>query len=536
MLSKSVSAVVDLLTRETAFSLLPFLGVGAALLCWRLWRFTIMPVMNPSAPKELPYWIPFLGHVRSFFKDYNEAIDEGRKYFNDSNMPFSVSIAGARIYICYAPEDVAGLYRNTTTISYDNVIKDMYRWIGVSDDGFAKMFTINESSRHNIGMAHAQAPGNMINEYHRRQTKPGPLFDDLLHARTIPGIDQTLQDIVYRRSASVVGRSSDGATVSLLGLCTDLFLRGTTTAFLGQKIWEVNPTLLDSFALWERTNWKYMFQMPEIISGDMVQARDAIIGTFVKYLAIPASERSDCIDFVKSVEAMMRDVGVDERDMAKIFMLHFWAVLGNIYKVAFWAIAHMAYDPSLLDAIRAEVTPAVKDGQVDEAYLAENCPLLESLLSEVLRLTVATALVRDVVAPTHIRGKTLQPGSKILVPYRQLHQNRSVWGDDPLTLSPARFVVEPKLTSSKSYRPFGGGHTLCPGRFLAKRAMGYAIAALVTKFELSLDVEMTRRAVGGSGKSVRFPRMDSTKPSPGASLPHRGEDVFLLLKERRTAW
>jgi len=58
MLSESVSAVVDLLTRETAFSLLPFLGVGAALLCWRLWRFTIMPVMNPSAPKELPYWIP----------------------------------------------------------------------------------------------------------------------------------------------------------------------------------------------------------------------------------------------------------------------------------------------------------------------------------------------------------------------------------------------------------------------------------------------------------------------------------------------
>lgn len=66
--------------------------------------------------------------------------------------------------------------------------------------------------------------------------------------------------------------------------------------------------------------------------------------------------------------------------------------------------------------------------------------------------------------------------------------------------------------------------------------MGYAIAALVTKFELSLDVEMTRKAVGGSGKSVRFPRMDSTKPSPGASLPHRGEDVFLLLKERRAAW
>ncbi|UNI23244.1 hypothetical protein JDV02_009077 [Purpureocillium takamizusanense] len=416
MLSDPIYAVVDLFTRETAIVIVPLLGLAVALLCWRLWRFTIMPLMNPTAPKELPYWIPFFGHVRSFFKDYNEAIDEGRKYFNDSNLPFSVSIAGARIYICYAPEDVAGLYRNTTTISYENVIKDMYKWIGVSEDGFNKMFNVDESCKHNVGMPHALAPAVMINEYHRRQTKPGHLFDDLLHKRTIPGLDQTFQEIVDGCSSSIVGQSADEATsVSLLGLCTDLFLRGTTTSFLGQKIWEVNPSLLDSFALWERTNWKYMFQMPEFISGDMVSARDAIIGTFAEYLAIPASERSDSIDFQKSVEAMMRDVGVDEKDMAKVFMLHFWAVLGNIYKVAFWAIAHLAYDPNLLDALRAEVAPAVKDGQLDEAFLAANCPLLESLLSEVLRLTVATALVRDVVAPTHIRGKTLQPGSKILV-------------------------------------------------------------------------------------------------------------------------
>ncbi|KAK5997452.1 Cytochrome P450 monooxygenase calL-like protein [Cladobotryum mycophilum] len=532
MLSDSVQAALELSTREILFNFLPLLAFGTALLCWRLWRFTIVPLMNPLAPEELPYWIPW--HAYSFFKDYNEAIDKGRKHFNGSNMPFSVSIAGARLYICSAPEDVASLYRNTTTISYQNVIKDMYRWIGVSEDGFEKMFTLDQSSKHNIGMAHPQAPSIMINEHHRRQTKPGELFNDLLHKRTIPGIDRSFQAIVNRSSSSVIGASTDSATVSLLGLCTDLFLRGTTTAFLGQKIWEVNPKLLDSFAVWERTNWKYMFQMPEFISGDMVQARNAIINTFVDYLAIPAAERSDCNDFVKSIETMMRDLGVDEKDMAKIFMLHFWAILGNIYKVAFWTIAHLVYDPYLLDSIRAEVTPAIKDRQLDESYLVEKCPLLESLLSEVLRLTVATALVRDVVAPTHIRGKTLQPGSKILVPYRQLHQNRSVWGEDPLTLAPARFVDEPKLSSSKSYRPFGGGHTLCPGRFFAKRAMGYAIAAMVTRFELSLDVEMTRKAVGGDGKSARFPRMDSTKPSPGASLPHKGEDVFLVLKEKKT--
>ncbi|KAK3303784.1 uncharacterized protein B0T15DRAFT_284316 [Chaetomium strumarium] len=32
-----------------------------ALLLWRLWRFTITPALYPDDPKELPYWIPFLG-------------------------------------------------------------------------------------------------------------------------------------------------------------------------------------------------------------------------------------------------------------------------------------------------------------------------------------------------------------------------------------------------------------------------------------------------------------------------------------------
>lgn len=25
---------------------------------WRVWRFTIEPMMKPSEPRELPYWIP----------------------------------------------------------------------------------------------------------------------------------------------------------------------------------------------------------------------------------------------------------------------------------------------------------------------------------------------------------------------------------------------------------------------------------------------------------------------------------------------
>lgn len=238
-------------------------------------------------------------------------------------------------------------------------------------------------------------------------------------------------------------------------------------------------------------------------------------------------------------------------------------ILGNIYKVAFWTLAYLVYDPALLGSIQAEAKLAVKDGQLDEQYLAENCPLLDSLISETLRLTVTSALVRDIIEPTHFQGKTLQPGNKILVwmglspidlsflsctmdiaiglttvsqvPYRLLHHDQSVWGADPSVMQAGRFAEQPKLQSSKSYRPFGGGTTLCPGRFMAKRSIKYAIAAILTNFEVELGADKTRAAVGGKGGSATgrmpFPMIDHTKPSPGVSLPARGQDVVLILRK-----
>lgn len=30
----------------------------STLILWRTWRFTILPLLHPDYPKELPYWIP----------------------------------------------------------------------------------------------------------------------------------------------------------------------------------------------------------------------------------------------------------------------------------------------------------------------------------------------------------------------------------------------------------------------------------------------------------------------------------------------
>lgn len=40
--------------------------LGALVLVWRLLSFSIMPMLRPNVPKEIPYWVP--GKPRIFFK------------------------------------------------------------------------------------------------------------------------------------------------------------------------------------------------------------------------------------------------------------------------------------------------------------------------------------------------------------------------------------------------------------------------------------------------------------------------------------
>jgi hypothetical protein len=49
-----------------------------ALLSWRLWRFTIHPMLWPDEPRTLPYTFPIIGHTYKFMTHAEGVLDEGR--------------------------------------------------------------------------------------------------------------------------------------------------------------------------------------------------------------------------------------------------------------------------------------------------------------------------------------------------------------------------------------------------------------------------------------------------------------------------
>ena len=116
----------------------------------------------------------------------------------------------------------------------------------------------------------------------------------------------------------------------------------------------------------------------------------------------------------------------------------------------------------------------------------------------------------------------LWPGSKLLMPYRQLHFDEGVFGSRVEEFDPQRFIENPELGRSQSFKPFGGGVTYCSGRFIARREVISFVALVVHRYHLELK-----------DPNQGFPRQDGKKPTLGVIGPVKGDNVILVVKPIR---
>ena len=159
-------------------------------------------------------------------------------------------------------------------------------------------------------------------------------------------------------------------------------------------------------------------------------------------------------------------------------------------------------------------------------YLLESCVRLNCLFDEVLRMTNSSSSVRSVVSDTVIGDSVLRTGTKVLIPYRQLHFDEAVFGTDANQFDSERFLRRKGLHASPSYRPFGGGSTYCPGRFIARQEVVAFVACVLERFEMEVLREEN------DGIANKFPRLEEMKPCLGVMGPVQGGDLFVRIQRR----
>jgi len=223
-------------------------------------------------------------------------------------------------------------------------------------------------------------------------------------------------------------------------------------------------------------------------------------------------------------------------------------------------MAYILFDPTLLAALRAEVDPifaTAGPGADNLESRLQNCPLLEAIYLESMRLTASSGTIRAVKQTTDVSAHmTLQPGATIVIPYRELHYNASVFGANAETFDAGRFLHNKDLKRNPSFKPFGGGTTYCPGRFLARREVLTFVAALIHRFDVSLSTSSSSSSsssfssspsnsdrissaekgwasstIPGPGRQ-RFPRINTKKISLALMDPMVGDDVLVDVRRR----
>ncbi|KAI0106514.1 cytochrome P450 [Nemania sp. FL0031] len=478
---------------------------------WRLWRFTISPWLDQSAPKALPYALPFFGHVRGMAVNAARVFRDGCRYFKNSRDPWSLAVLGEETYIVTRPSDVLTVYRDTVRLDPDQVVKDVLRQFGVTQANVNKLFDRHGTLKHTMDHFH---------ELFKVQMHPGDGLKTL-QKTLLDNIDASLR--WDRISGSMLlASSSTSKRVSLWKWCGYVLVNSATLAFFGESIFSVAPTLLEDFFVFDDEAWKLPYKYPKFAAKALYASKARCEAAFAAYVALPQQRRSDASWIVSESQRVYEDMGVVDPTQCGAALFSLYRVTNsNAYRLCFWSMAHLLHNLDLLEAIKAEMGPAVNGNSIDMPYLLDKCPHLASFYEEILRTTNDPIGIRFVAEKVTIGGKVLQPGRNLLMPYRLMHYDPAVFGADVAEFNSTRFLKNGNLYRSSSWKPFGGGTMYCPGRFLAKREVYMFLALILFRF----DIKLAASAEGG--KANEMPILDETIPAGGILPPVPGSDVIV---------
>ncbi|KAJ3024677.1 Cholesterol 7-alpha-monooxygenase [Rhizophlyctis rosea] len=175
-----------------------------------------------------------------------------------------------------------------------------------------------------------------------------------------------------------------------------------------------------------------------------------------------------------------------------------WGLQTNATQAAFWCLAYLIthtdadFRRRLVEEGRECLQISITaDGKLSAtlniAKLTE-APLLSSLFDETLRHVSGTLMLREVSVDTTVEdietGKAymVRKGDLVALPARHLHRDEDVH-NTPNRFNPERFVE--KKAGRYELMPFGGGLSLCPGRFFASHEIKAFVAVALQLFDFT---------------------------------------------------
>ena len=230
---------------------------------------------------------------------------------------------------------------------------------------------------------------------------------------------------------------------------------------------------------------------PWLLAPKAYRGRERIAKAFEKFIESGGMEEGACGLMKKRVE-VARMYGFSLEALARTEVSLFFAAIVNTATAGFWVLARLAEDQELLRAVREELTEAgvVANGKVSLAKIKEGHGVrkLTAVVRECLRLTSDTYSTRKVMEDVMLGERYwLKKGSMLQISGGTMHADPRIWGEDVNKFRADRFLsLEKESRLPTGFRAFGGGKTVCPGRYFALMEILVFVSSMVTKFDMDL--------------------------------------------------
>ncbi|MCA9710563.1 MAG: cytochrome P450, partial [Myxococcales bacterium] len=317
--------------------------------------------------------------------------------------------------------------------------------------------------------------------HHLRPGGMGPLAE-----RT----QQELAEQLARQLAELTPDAEGWCEVELLDFVGRCVFIGGVIAMFGRG--PVDDAMHARFVRYDRQFARMVAGVPLRLLGTAREDREALVEALREPWAAASA-------FVEERRALLGRY-VDDVEGARVRLSMLWASQANTIPAAFWAVAFLLEEPAALRAIEAEVHAGVsRDEQgrprIDPAD-RHGWRHLDSAILETLRLCAGGTSIRTVTQPLTLelhggRRCALRPGDNVAVFPFLSHRDPEIF-EDPERFTFDRFLAERgrQRFSKQGERlgfalmPFGGGETMCPGRFLAQSEIKMLVAMLLADYEL----------------------------------------------------
>ena len=233
---------------------------------------------------------------------------------------------------------------------------------------------------------------------------------------------------------------------------------------------------------------------PQLIARKGYYGRERLVAAFQQYFTTDGAESGSELTRARA-RTIQAAFGTKTDDCARFEAVNGMALLSNTVPTAFWTCFHVLSSPTILAQVRAVVaenttTEESTGERTTHLRTLIKSPLFESLVRESLRFRTTGIGPRVTTEDVSLGGGQylLKKDAVVIIPNYPLHHDAAVWGSDAGKYHDQRFTPEGKAAGPRvppaTFRGFGCGATLCPGRHFATAQIAALLSMLVSKFDV----------------------------------------------------